>query len=148
MILQLDVNVANLQSLYKQISSFQYANLNFTDGPQSASAGLFGSWYQPIKLTDGNGSDLKLLILVIRGFYITIGFGGTRFWSDQLDLPIPPVNNNDFRVWNALNSPMSTPQATYDFEFNPGGKYRLGVRPLNKDGNVENDSFMFIVQYI
>jgi archaellum component FlaC len=147
-ILQLDVNVANLQSLYNEISSFQYATLNFTAGVVTASTGLFGSWYQPIKLTNGNGSDLKFLILVIRGFYITIGFAYIRFWSDQLDLPIPPLNNNDYRVWYALNSPMCTKQAKYDFEFDPGGKFRLGVTPTVSDGIIENDSFMFIVEYI
>jgi hypothetical protein len=87
------------------------------------------------------------LILVISACNITIGFAGTRFWSDQIDLPIPYINNNVFRVWNALNSPMNTPQATYDFEFNPGGKYRLGVRSIVSNSIVTNDSFFFIVQY-
>jgi hypothetical protein len=90
------------------------------------------------------------LILVIRGFYITLGFNYVRFYSDQMDLPIPPVNNNDFRVWNALNSPMSTLQCVYDFEFNPGGKFLLGVKGSGYDGQgiIQNEGFMFIVQYI
>jgi hypothetical protein len=67
-----------------------------------------------------------------------------------MDLPIPPVNNNDFRVWYALNSPMDTLQGEYDFEFNPGGKFRLEVKGSGYDGQgiIQNDSFMFIAQYI
>jgi hypothetical protein len=148
--LQLFSDVDYLQSLYREISSFSNAALQFHNGLLSTLAGLFGCWYQPIKLSDGNGSDLKFLILVIRGFYITLGFNYVRFYSDQMDLPIPPVNNNDFRVWNALNSPMSTLQGQYDFEFNPGGKFRIGVtcNGYNGEGIIQNDSFMFIVQYI
>jgi hypothetical protein len=111
---------------------------------------LNGSWCQPIKLSDGRGNDLKFLILVVRGFYITLRVNYVRFWNDQMDLLIPPVNNNDFRVWYALNSPMNTKQGEYDFEFNPGAKFRFGVKATGQNGQgiIENDSFMFIVQYI
>jgi hypothetical protein len=89
------------------------------------------------------------LLVVVRGFYITLGVNYVRFWSDQIDLPIPPVNNYDFRVWYALNSPMDTLQGEYDFEFNPGGVFRFGVKATGQNGKgiILNNSFMFIVQY-
>jgi hypothetical protein len=110
---------------------------------------LHVTWYQPLKLVDGGGTDLKYLIIVVRGFTINLGENVTRYWSDQLDLPIPRVNNNDFEVQHALNSSMSTRQAQYDFEFNPISKFRIGIRCHNNPpGDVTDDSFMFIVQYM
>jgi hypothetical protein len=88
------------------------------------------------------------LITVVRGFSIKLSEDIARYWSDQLDLPIPLVNNNDFQVQYALNSPMRTSQAEYDFEFNPISKFRIGVRFYNTTvGVINNDSFFFIVQY-
>jgi hypothetical protein len=105
--------------------------------------------YRPIVFNDGDGQDLKYLILVVRGFNISLPVNGTRFWSYQLDLPIPRVNNNDFEVQHALNSPMNTRQAQYDFEFNPISKFRIVVKAhTTPPGDVTDDSFMFIVQYM
>jgi archaellum component FlaC len=108
-------DVINLKSFYKKIDEYSLFDFAFHQPLYTARGNLDVTWYQPMKLVDGGGSDLKYLIVVGRGFSIDLGEKSTRYWSDQLDLPIPRVNNNDYEVQNALNSPMSTRQATYDF---------------------------------
>jgi hypothetical protein len=143
--------INNLELLYEKIDEFTLMNLHFTNGTGIDSyAQLQGTWYRPMILSDGGGSGLKFLILVVHAINVVLQMNFIRCWSDQLNLPIPPVNNNDFRVWNALNSPMQTKQVEYDFEINPGGIYRNGAKCLGSNqilGQIINDSSRFIVQY-
>jgi hypothetical protein len=142
--------INNLELLYKKIDEYTLSNFPFHQPLYTTYGSFQVTWYQPIKLVVGGGTDLKYLIMVVCGFTINLGENVTRYWSDKLDLPIPrTANNNDFEVQQALNSPMSTRQAEYDFEFNPISKFRIGVRCYNTPiGVINTYSFMFIVQYM
>jgi hypothetical protein len=118
----------NLEAYYMEINHYNLLNVPFHQPLYTVYANVLDiSWYRPIRLLDGGGSDLRYLIMVVRGFSINLGENITRYWSDQIDLPIPRLNSNDFEVQYALNSPMRTRQAEYDFEFNPISKFRIGV---------------------
>jgi hypothetical protein len=114
-------SIDNILNQYKPIMGFTYNNVTFTDGSGNTATGNFhGGWYRPIKLLESDitndGVDLKFLLLVLRGININSMTAGVYYNSEPKDLPIPFVNNNDFRVfWSGAvsNHEISTRQATY-----------------------------------
>jgi hypothetical protein len=89
--------INNLELLYKKIDEYTLTNLRFSQALYSTFGSLQVTWYQPLKLVDGGGTDLKFLIMVVCGFTINLVENVTRYGSFQLDLPIPRVNNNDLK---------------------------------------------------
>jgi hypothetical protein len=133
--------------------SFTYNSVNFTDYHGNFATGNFsGAWYLPIKLLSSNinnaGVDLKYVLLVLRQININpIPNNRYFFFSDPLSLPVPFVNNNDYRVfWDSAstNGEMKTRQADYDIINIPINSWSLGVKTAT-DQNVVNDSAYFIV---
>jgi hypothetical protein len=97
-------SINDIINLYKPIAAFTFNNVQFTDFFGNFGTGSFhGAWYRPIKLLSSpvsdDGVDLKFMLLVIREVYANLQNNGRYFWSDQLNVPIPFVNNNDFRVF-------------------------------------------------
>jgi hypothetical protein len=91
------------------------------------------------------------VLLVLRGINISpIDFNGRFYYSEPKSLPIPFVNNNDFRVfWDsaATGDEMRTRQTYYDIINIPINNWSLGVRAATNQ-IVVNDSACFIIMYI
>jgi hypothetical protein len=127
----MQTNINNILDLYKPISWFTYNSVRFTDISGNTTYGSFrGAWYRPIKFLDvfsNEGVDLKLLVLALREITINSIPSGVVYNSDPLLLPLPPVNNNDFRVfWSntVTEHKMNTKEAEYilyDFPINTWG---------------------------
>jgi hypothetical protein len=152
----ISTNINNILNQYTPIDAFQYNSINFTDYHGNSSSGsLHGVWYRPITLqpssNNNDGVDLKYLLLVIRGISISkIPNNGNFFYSDPLPLPIPFVNNNNFRVfWNSggTGDLMNTIQSSYYVNNVPINYWSLGVRAATNQ-HVSNDSVCFIIMYI
>jgi hypothetical protein len=101
----LSISINDIVNQYKPIMGFVYNNVNFTDFFGNNATGSFsGGWYRPIKLLESDitnaGVDLKYLLLIVRQISISpIPNNGRFFYSEPKSLPIPFVNNNDFRVF-------------------------------------------------
>jgi hypothetical protein len=87
---------------------FQIINLTLTDyHGNTAHGSLEGGWYRPIILQPSaltnDGVDLKFLLLVLCNINIgDIPQNNAYFYSDPIPLPVPFVNNNNYRVfWNS-----------------------------------------------
>jgi hypothetical protein len=148
--------VNNIVNQYKLIEGFQFNVINFTDyHGNTATGNLHGAWYRPITLQpssiSNDGVDLKYLLLVIRGINISnIPNNGSFFYSDPMFLPVPFVNNNNFRVfWNSgvTGDLMNTVQASYYVTNIPINSWSLGVKAATNN-NISNDSACFIIMYI
>jgi hypothetical protein len=139
--------------LYKPISLFTYNSVRFTDISGNTTFGSFrGAWYRPIKFLDvysNEGVDLKLLVLAIREFTINSIPNGVVYNSDPLLLPLPPINNNDFRVfWSntVTEHKMNTKEAEYILYYVPINTWGLSV--MNRAGSsIDNDSAWFFMGY-
>jgi hypothetical protein len=149
----LSTSVSNILDLYKPISWFSYNSVRFTDISGNTTYGSFrGAWYRPIKFLDvfsNEGVDLKLLVLAIREFTINNIPNGIVYNSDPLLLPLPPVNNNDFRVfWSntVTNHEMNTKQVQYTLYYVPINTWGLSV--MCRTGNtISSDSAWFFMGY-
>jgi archaellum component FlaC len=149
--MQTDVN--SILDLYKPISWFTYNSVRFTDISDNTTYGSFrGVWYRPIKFLDvfsNEGVDLKLLVLAIREFTINNIPSGVVYNSDPLLLPLPPVNNNDFRVfWSntVTEHKMNTKEAEYILYYVPINTWGLSV--MNRSGTgINSDSVWFFIGY-
>jgi hypothetical protein len=149
----MQTNVNNILDLYKPISWFTYNSVRFTDISGNTTFGSFhGAWYRPIKFLDvfsNEGVDLKLLVLALREFTINSIPNGVFYHSDPLVLPLPPVNNNDFRVfWSntVTEHKMHTRQAEYILFYVPNNSWGLSV--MNRAGTtIDSDSAWFFIGY-
>jgi hypothetical protein len=75
---------------------------------------------------------------------------GVFYNSEPKSLPIPFVNNNDFRIiWTSAtaNFRMVTRQASYYINHIPINNWSLSAM-LHSGSNLANDSACFIVMYI
>jgi hypothetical protein len=149
----MQTSVNSILDLYKPISWFTYNSVRFTDISGNTTFGSFhGAWYRPIKFLDvfsNEGVDLKLLVLAIRDFTINNIPNGVVYNSDPLILPLPPVNNNDFRVfWSntVTDHEMNTKQAVYKLYYVPINTWGLSV--MGRSGNsITSDSAWFFMGY-
>jgi archaellum component FlaC len=149
----MQTNINNILDLYKPISWFNYASVRFTDISGNTTYGSFrGAWYRPIKFLDvfsNEGVDLKLLVLAIREFTINSIPSGVFYHSDPLILPLPPVNNNDYRVfWSntVTEHKMNTKEAEYILSYIPINTWSLSV--MNRQGpGISSDSAWFFIGY-
>jgi uncharacterized coiled-coil protein SlyX len=143
--------VFNLESLYNKIDEYTLTNYPFRVAGSTYYGTFTASWYRPIVLKDGGGSDLKFMIMVVRAF--SIDFAGSNLlfaYCDPINYPIPFVNNNDFKVQYVFNSPMLTEQGHYEFVFYSPTQFQLVAkcRSLSHPGSIINDSFFFLINYI
>jgi uncharacterized protein YoxC len=149
----MQTNVNSILDLYKPISWFTYNSVRFTDISGNTTFGSFrGAWYRPIKFLNvfsNEGVDLKLLVLAIREFTINSIPSGVVYNSDPLLLPLPPVNNNDFRVfWSntVTEHKMNTKEAEYILYYIPNNTWELSV--MNRSGTgINSDSAWFFIGY-
>jgi chaperonin cofactor prefoldin len=151
----MSTSINNIVNQYKPIMGFTYNNVTFTDGSGNTATGNFhGGWYQPIKLLSSNisndGVDLKYLLLVLRGININSITAGRYYNSEPISLPVPFVNNNNYRVfWCSAvsNHVMSTRAASYVLYNVPINSWALSVL-LHSGNSLVDDSAFFIVGYI
>jgi hypothetical protein len=105
---------------------------------------------QPSSISN-DGVDLKYLLLMLRGINISnISYNGNFFYNDPIPLPIPFVNNNNFRVfWNSegIGDLLNTVQASYYVSNVSINYWSLGAKAVTNN-NVVNDSACFILMYI
>jgi hypothetical protein len=148
-------SIDDILNQYKPIMGFTMNVINFTDGSGNTATGNFhGAWYRPIKLLpniiSNDGVDLKFLLLVLRDINISSMINGRYYNSDPMDLPVPFVNNNNFRVfWTSTvnGHEMITRQAHYTLYNVPINSWTLSVL-LHQGTSLVNDSAFFIVGYI
>jgi hypothetical protein len=148
-------SINNILDQYKPIMGFTQALMNFTDQSGNTTTGNFhGAWYRPIKLLPSNisddGVDLKFTFLVMRAINIGPMSNGVWYFSDNMNLPLPFVNNNDFRVYwtsSVNNHYMHTRQAYYELIHVPVNGWKLAVQ-LKSGSSIDNDSAWFIFGYI
>jgi uncharacterized protein YoxC len=148
-------SINNILDQYKPIMGFTQALMNFTDQSGNTTTGNFhGAWYRPIKLLPSNisddGVDLKFTFLVMRAINIGPMSSGVWYFSDNMNLPLPFVNNNDFRVYwtsSVNNHYMHTRQAYYELIQVPVNGWKLAVQ-LKSGSSIVNDSAWFIFGYI
>jgi hypothetical protein len=143
--------VFNLESLYNKIDEYTLTNYPFRVAGSTYYGTFTASWYRPIILKDGGGSDLKFMLLVVRAF--SIDFAGSNLlfaYCDPINYPIPFVNNNDFKVQYVYGSPLLTEQGHYEFVFYSPTQFQLVAkcRSLSHSGSIINDGFFFMLQYI
>jgi hypothetical protein len=143
--------ISNLEQLYNKIDEYTLVNYPFRVAASTYYGTFTASWYRPIILKDGGGSDLKFMLMVVRNFNIDFDGSNLLFaYCDPINYPIPFVNNNDFKVQYAFNSPMLTDQGHYEFVFYSPTQFQLVAkcRSLSHPGSIISDSFFFMIQYI
>jgi hypothetical protein len=147
-------SINDIVNQYKPIMGFTFNLIHFTDGSgNTANGSMYGAWYRPIKLVANDlsnaGVDLKYLLLAIRGINISPMTSGVFYFSDPMILPIPPVNNNNKRVFWSSAVPgheMNTREAQY--YINLYGDSNWNLVAMNRAGpGIDNDSAWFIVGY-